>query len=51
MRRDPHAIAAAGRAAPSSRVILGRVVEEGSAGGIGASLDEREISVREHVAR
>ena len=51
MRRDPHAIPAAGRAAPSSGVILGRVVEEGSAGGVGASLYEREISVAEQIAR
>lgn len=51
MRRDPHPIAAIGRAAPSSRVILGRVVEEGSASGIRTLLDEREVSVTEQIAR
>jgi hypothetical protein len=50
MRGDSHPIAAAGRTAPASRVILGRVVKEGSASGIGASLDEREISVTEQIA-
>ena len=51
MRGDPHPIAASGRAAPSSRVILGRVVKEGAASGIRASFDEREVSVTEQIAR
>jgi hypothetical protein len=51
MRSYPHPIAAAGRAAPTARMILGRVVEEGSASGIRTSLDVREISVTEQIAR
>lgn len=51
MRRDPHAIAALSRAAPAPRVVLGRVVKEGAASGVGASFDEREISVTEQIAR
>lgn len=51
MRRDPHAIAALSRAAPAPRVVLGRVVKEGAASGVGASFYEREISVTEQIAR
>jgi hypothetical protein len=51
VRRDPHAIAAACCAAPPPRVILGRVVKEGTASGVGASFYEREISVTEQIAR
>ena len=51
MRRDPHAIAAFGRTAPAARMILGGVIEKGSAGGIRASLDEREISAAKEIAR
>ena len=51
VRGDSHAIAAAGRATPASCVVLGRVVKEGAASGVGASFYEREISVTEQIAR
>lgn len=50
MRCDSHAIAAAD-AAPSARVVLGRIVKEGSASWVGASLNERGLSSAEQIAR
>lgn len=51
VRGDPHPIAAAGRVAPTARMILRRIVKEGSASGMGAPFYEREISVAEQIAR
>jgi hypothetical protein len=51
MRGNPHAIAAASRAAPPTRVVLRGVVKEGSASRVGASLYERNVSVAEQIAR
>lgn len=51
MRRDPHAIPAAGRAAPAPRMVLGGVVKKDAASGVGASFYEREIAVTEQIAR